>query len=448
MHHFMGFHDGTAINPSNGALLVLEVDEMLRPPTKDDRARLLITTWEGEIKSEVGVTAAWNFPQGARQQWVDSETIVHNRSSDRECVGVVTSLAAGTELVLEKPIYVVDRQRRTGWGLNFARLHRLGGYGYVGLADETAHSEAPGDDGLWEVDLQSGRASLRVSIEQVVGCRGLVATATGAHHYLTHVVPSPNGSRLAFLHRYWLADGGIHTRLITCSASGNEIECWAEGFLSHFDWWDDEAVLIWGRPLSRLQATRSHPALSLPGVRQLATWSKPLLRRLLRRRGGLTANYLIARAGDSPPQTFANGVLTEDGHPSFRPTDRGCLLTDTYPDESGWRTLMLCDLHDPQVQRLGRFQQAQVTPDTSNFEKAVEGIEPEVLNKFSPSHFAYSRSGIHCDLHPRWRWDGRAVCFDSNHEGFRGVYTLELAEDAAQRPRRSAEAVALGDDRR
>ena len=60
---------------------------------------------------------------------------------------------------------------------------------------------------------------------------------------------------------------------------------------------------------------------------------------------------------------------------------------------------------------------------------AVEGhvLEPEVMRAFSRKHFAYSRSGIHCDLHPRWRTDGQAVCFDSNHEGRRKVHTLEIA---------------------
>jgi hypothetical protein len=33
---------------------------------------------------------------------------------------------------------------------------------------------------------------------------------------------------------------------------------------------------------------------------------------------------------------------------------------------------------------------------------------------------------IRCDLHPRWNRAGDAISFDSLHEGFRGVYSMEI----------------------
>ena len=33
---------------------------------------------------------------------------------------------------------------------------------------------------------------------------------------------------------------------------------------------------------------------------------------------------------------------------------------------------------------------------------------------------------IRCDLHPRWNVDCSAVSFDSTHEGYRGIYVVDL----------------------
>ena len=31
-----------------------------------------------------------------------------------------------------------------------------------------------------------------------------------------------------------------------------------------------------------------------------------------------------------------------------------------------------------------------------------------------------------CDLHPCWSPDGKMVSFDSTHEGFRGIYVVDM----------------------
>ena len=33
-----------------------------------------------------------------------------------------------------------------------------------------------------------------------------------------------------------------------------------------------------------------------------------------------------------------------------------------------------------------------------------------------------------CDLHPNWSRDCRRLCIDSMHEGFRGIYVIDVSE--------------------
>jgi hypothetical protein len=84
-----------------------------------------------------------------------------------------------------------------------------------------------------------------------------------------------------------------------------------------------------------------------------------------------------------------------DGHCSYS-ADGRWMLYDSYPDTKRLQQLWVYDLVNRRGHELGRF----LSP-------AVPVID------------------IRCDLHPRWLPDGR-VSFDSTHEGFRGVYQVDV----------------------
>ena len=98
-------------------------------------------------------------------------------------------------------------------------------------------------------------------------------------------------------------------------------------------------------------------------------------------------------------------IWTEDGHPSFSPSKR-FILTDTYPDKNHRRTLILYDTKLKQKHILGKFY--------------------SLPNKKYSKDPNWDSSGMRCDLHPRWNRDGTKVCIDSVHEGYRGMYIIEV----------------------
>ena len=42
------------------------------------------------------------------------------------------------------------------------------------------------------------------------------------------------------------------------------------------------------------------------------------------------------------------------------------------------------------------------------------------------AYVSWDNSPFRVDLHPRWNWQGNKACFDSVHEGFRGIYVIKL----------------------
>jgi len=86
----------------------------------------------------------------------------------------------------------------------------------------------------------------------------------------------------------------------------------------------------------------------------------------------------------------------QDIHCSCSPDGR-YILGDGYPDGDGYRSIYLYNIQTEHGIELGRFY----------------SMPPTVID-------------IRCDLHARWSCDGQLLSFDSTHEGFRGVYLMEL----------------------
>ena len=75
-------------------------------------------------------------------------------------------------------------------------------------------------------------------------------------------------------------------------------------------------------------------------------------------------------------------------------------MTDSYPDKA-------------------RMADIKVVRDTD-----ITGQEINVVARvFAP--FKYDND-VRCDLHPRWKRDGSAICFDGVFEGYRGLYVVNV----------------------
>ena len=88
-------------------------------------------------------------------------------------------------------------------------------------------------------------------------------------------------------------------------------------------------------------------------------------------------------------------LFSENGHPQY--SIDGLIITDTYPNRSGYLSLLLYD----------------------DKKKSVD-----VLAKLKRSGSFVGE--IKCDLHPRWDRKGKYVSFDSAHTGTRSLCTIAI----------------------
>lgn len=430
-HHLFGFHDLVAWNNGGDKILSLEVDTINRPPLPHEKFGV------GYVKDgifvKVGETEALNYPQGARQQWIGNSDFfcVNNRVGDEWGTDIYDTTSNLLVDSLPASTHMLSPNGKKSYGLDYARLFRLGGYGYSGIADVSANDAAPSDRGITVQDIQTKEVKLLVSVRQVAECDAKNAVNPLYHHFLTHLCLNPSGTRLAFLHRYFFADGGGMTRLMTIGVDGSDLRCLAQGFLSHFDWKDDAHIYIYGRANSNLDAMRSNALFTNPVVAFGFKIAKNIVKAILPKSKGVEFGKSFIMISDEPNPVitpFAQGLITADGHPMTCPTNRDICVNDTYPDENGDRTLMLYKFSTNQRHDLCTCRMIFDKPDMALQNEYFKGVDERILASISAESLSFTRSGLHCDFHPRWNADGTKIAFDSIHEGMRQIYCVDINE--------------------
>jgi len=369
----------------------METEPIRRYMEPSDAATVaMLDLADGDRLIPLDTTTAWNWQQGAQAAWLgggDGGWIAYNmRAADgRSFFSRLRHVRTGETRDLPLPTYSITDDGRIGLCLNFQRLrycHPTIGYAIEGEAPRPP--DAPDDDGLFAMDMESGATRLVLSLARLAA-EEPDPNMEGAVHWITHPVPNPSGRRVAFLHRY-ARDVSTQLfwsfRLVTTDLEGRDVR------------------VLGGR--SSPYDPRRITAAELRGTRN-QSWSHPYWRDDdhamtwgVLEDGG---HYLLypdrARA---EPAILGPDCLLRNGHYSFCPTDPNWMLSDTYPDALGVQTLFLYRMDTGIRYNVARF-----------------GTDPQLTTH------------LRCDLHPRWSRDGRMVCVDSAHRGARQMYLVDVS---------------------
>jgi len=367
-HHWFGYYDKLQFDPASRYVLGMRVDFEHRSPRADDVIRLgMIDTGDGDRWSDLGETRAWNWQQGAMLQWVPgSKTdVIWNDRQDGQYVSVIKNVKTGKSRTLPAPVYTLSPEGRSAVYPDFRRLNDCRpGYGYAGLPDPNKDKLIPGDAGIWQLDLRSGKTRLLIPFSEAARIPYPPGYSNGAKHWFNHLLYNTDGSRFIFLHR-WRGDKekqGFSTRMFTADRNGKDLFVLdPHGKTSHFIWRDAAHVLAWAW----------HPS-----------------------RGDKF--YLYTDKTEEVECTGAD-VMTVNGHCTYLPGGR-FILNDTYPDRDRNQNVYLYEIATGKRIPLGSFH--------------------------APKEYS---GEWRCDTHPRFSPDGRKIVIDSAHGGNgRQMYLIDV----------------------
>lgn len=368
-HHWFGYYDKLEFDPASRYVLGMQVDFEHRSPRPEDEIRVgMVDIQDGDNWIDLGSSSAWCWQQGCMLQWLPgpgSEVIWNDRDGS-EYVSRILNVESGSTRTIRSPIYALGPDGAWAVSTNFRRLNDTRpGYGYAGIPDPGADDLAPEDDGLWRIDLSSGQCQLLISIAEAASIPNPHSDSDGMKHYFNHLLVSPGGERLVFLHRWRhpSGTGGFGTRMFTIGSDGSDpFVLDPYGKTSHFIWRDPGHVLAWA-------------------------WNP-----------SHGSKFYLFRDRTTEIQVVAPDVMPLNGHCTYL-SGNEWILNDTYPDQNRLQHPYLYEVASGRRVPLGHFH--------------------------SPAEY---QGEWRCDSHPRSSPDGSKVVIDSPHGGDgRQLYLIDIS---------------------
>lgn len=366
--YFLGFHDICPFSSDEQMILSNKLMIGLHMPKISEGLEVGFFSNKMQNYNKIKVTHAWNYHKGCRLQWLgnDCSRVIFNDIVNNKLGSVVYSISDKSFHYLNYPIDSVSHDGRFATSFSYERLNRyMPGYGYTAKDEPYFDEDESENTGLFIVDVKSGERRLSVSLKQLADFKP-EKTMENAHHYVTHTQFSPDGQRIAFLHRWTFDDPDKRwTRLVTCKTDGSDLFVSnTTGMVSHFDWDEKHGILAYCQV------------------------------------NNIDGHYIFPTYKMNKSIRVGSGI-NSDGHQSYIP-NTDLFITDTYPDRRRYAKLYKVDINNNTVTKIADV-------------KSIRKFQSPDLDH----HWA-------CDLHPRVSPSGRYVCFDSVHTGKRALCIMKI----------------------
>lgn len=364
----------------------------------------------------IDTTDTWNWQQGALLQWIpnsnNEDCVVYNCSRNGHCCARKYNLVTGVYDNIDWSIYGVTQNGSKSISLEMERSYFCRAYHYMSVENLQWEGRIVDADGIFEVDLTNNTRKRIISIHDIINL-DFRQDFDKCKHWVEHIMISPSGKRICFLHRFSPLDNVLkyQTRLCVADLDGKNLEVisgWETYQWSHFAWKSDDEFVIYTQTPYKYTHRGSLKELIFRSPWRISAIAVSLfyaatsrlpyqISKLVhgKRHHYQYYSYDIKNSRFELNGCYENNMLNIDGHPSFTKDGR-YMITDSYPDNK-------------QMQRLIIF-------DTLT-KKSI------VLAKFFAN---YHKNPASCDLHPKLSINNNYLVVDSAYDSKHHMFMFKL----------------------
>lgn len=249
-HYFFGYYDLNAYHENGRYHLANRVKFADRLPTKDDVCELGYIDLETGEFTKFAETTAWNFQQGALLTYnkANYDEVFYNvRMGENDYSTCIHNLKTGEKKYTDRACANIAPNGKYGLAINFNRIYDFRpGYGYSDVKDKWYDVAQPEDDGIYLVDMETGKSRLIISVAQILR-EFPNETFPDEKFVVNHITFNTTSDRFLFLFRNFMTEKCPmwKTSLFTSDLEGNMYELLHNTVVSHYHWKNDRQILFY-----------------------------------------------------------------------------------------------------------------------------------------------------------------------------------------------------------
>lgn len=320
---YFGYYDKSPINSTNEYVIFQTTNcETTNTPDSNMPVDLVLYDVDNGSYEIIGQSYTYNWQQGTKLMWVDKYTFIYNDfdSEKKQYISKICDVKTKETIVVDYPIYDCFKNE-FAISLNFERLDiARADYSYRNLGSKINWKDNS-NDGLYYIDLEANSSKLIITIEQIIKFNHK-ESMDSAKHKFNHVMISPSGKKIMFMHRWFLADGRRFDTLYVCNVDGTDVKVIADDdMVSHCFWSSNEQIFAYLRD------------------------------------NDIGDKYYLIDIYTAGKKEVGKGIIDQfgDGHPSVF---KNKILFDSYPDKSRMKRLFIYDIETSHLNELGEFYES------------------------------------------------------------------------------------------